>query len=109
MGRPGLSDRLIFLSDGVFAIAMTLLVVDLAVPIVASGATSELSTRLWELRPKYVSFLVSFLVIATYWANHQRIFQYIVRVDGTLVWLNIVLLLCIAFQPFPTGETWYLR
>ena len=56
-----------------------------------------------SLGPKYLSFLISFLVIASYWTSHQHIFSYIIRTDGRLMWLNICLLLCIAFQPFPTS------
>jgi uncharacterized membrane protein len=97
-----LLDRLIFLSDGVFAIAMTLLAVELTLPALTSSDSAALSSALLALGPKYLSFGISFLVIATYWSSHQRIFSYIVRCDGRLVWLNLLLLLCIAFQPFPT-------
>jgi uncharacterized membrane protein len=99
----GLLERLIFLSDGVFAIAMTLLVVELAVPTLASGASADLGRELWALGPRYLSYAISFVVIASYWTSHQRIFRYLLRADSTLVWLNILLLLCIAFQPFPTS------
>ncbi len=100
----GLLERLIFLSDGVFAIAMTLLVVELAVPQISTpSAGDELGPQLLALYPKYLSYAISFVVIASYWTSHQRIFSYIVRADGRLVWLNILLLLCIAFQPFPTS------
>ncbi len=103
--RPaaGTLDRLIFLSDGVFAIAMTLLVVELTVPDLAPGSTNDLVQGLSALGPRYFSFTVSFLVIASYWRAHQRIFSYVVRTDDRLVWLNVLLLLCIAFQPFPTS------
>ncbi len=103
--RPaaGTLDRLIFLSDGVFAIAMTLLVVELTVPDLASNTAGDLIQGLAALGPRYFSFSVSFLVIASYWRAHQRIFTYVVRSDDRLVWLNVVLLLCIAFQPFPTS------
>lgn len=99
----GTLERLIFLSDGVFAIAMTLLVVELAVPDVASASAAQLLQGLSALGPRYLSFTVSFLVIASYWRAHQRMFSYIVRADERLVWLNLLLLLCIAFQPFPTS------
>jgi len=94
---------LIFLSDGVFAIAMTLLVVELVVPSVIPSEPSALVDALLALRPKYLSFGISFVVIASYWTSHQRIFSSIVRCDGRRVWLNLLLLLCIAFQPFPTN------
>jgi uncharacterized membrane protein len=96
-------DRLIFLSDGVFAIAMTLLVVQFTVPAVSSSAGGDLGARLLSLGPMYFSYALSFLVIAAYWTAHQRIFRHIVRVDAGLVWINLLLLSCIAFLPFPTS------
>jgi uncharacterized membrane protein len=96
-------DRLIFLSDGVFAIAMTLLAIDLALPEVASPSAADLGQRLFALWPRYLSFALSFLVIAQYWRSHQRIFRYMIRLDSRFVWLNLVLLLCVAFLPFPTS------
>jgi uncharacterized membrane protein len=82
---------------------MTLLVVELTVPEIASGAPIDVGPRLWALGPRYFSYAVSFLVIASYWRAHQRIFSYVVRSDEGLVWINVLLLLCIAFQPFPTS------
>jgi uncharacterized membrane protein len=82
---------------------MTLLVVELAVPALTSNNPEQLTQALQALGPKYLSFSVSFLVIASYWTSHQRIFSYIVHADSRLVWLNLFLLLCIAFQPFPTS------
>jgi uncharacterized membrane protein len=96
-------ERLIFLSDGVFAIAMTLLAVELALPEVTSESSADLGTRLFALGPRYLSYALSFLVIASYWRSHQRTFRYVVRLDSRFVWLNLVLLLCIAFLPFPTS------
>jgi uncharacterized membrane protein len=96
-------ERLIFLSDGVFAIAMTLLAVELALPEVTSESTADLGHRLLALGPRYFSYALSFLVIASYWRSHQRTFRYIVRLDSRFVWLNLLLLMCIAFLPFPTS------
>jgi uncharacterized membrane protein len=96
-------DRLIFLSDGVFAIAMTLLAIDLALPEVTSSSAADLGQRLFALWPRYLSFALSFLVIAQYWRSHQRIFRFLLRLDNRFVWLNLVLLLCVAFLPFPTS------
>jgi uncharacterized membrane protein len=79
------------------------LVVELAVPEITSGASGDLGQPLQALWPRYFSYAISFLMIAWYWTSHQRIFCYILRADGGLVWLNIPLLLCIAFQPFPTS------
>ena len=97
-------DRLIPLSDGVFAFAMTLLVVDLTVPEIASGdVAAELPARLWALWPKALTYVISFLVAAIYWTNHRRMFRSIVRADGMLTSLNVLLLMLVAFQPFPTA------
>src|SRR5262249_41119148 len=94
---------LLFLSDGVFAIAMTLLVFALLPPELIAGSATDLPALLWDMRPRLLSFIISFLVVATYWTSHQRIFQYVVRTDGPLTWLNLLFLLCIAFQPVPTA------
>jgi uncharacterized membrane protein len=102
-GPTGELERLIFLSDGVFAIAMTLLAVELALPEVTSESTADLGQRLISLGPRYFSYALSFLVIASYWRSHQKTFRYIVRLDSRFVWLNLTLLLCIAFLPFPTS------
>ncbi len=97
-------ERLIFLSDGVFAIAMTLLAVELALPeVTSSEGTADLAHRLLALGPRYFSYALSFLVIASYWRSHQRTLRYVVRLDGRFVWLNVILLMCIAFLPFPTS------
>lgn len=97
-------ERLVFFSDAVFAIAITLLVIDIKVPELADEAVAgELSTRLGELAPNLYSFLLSFMVIAAYWLAHHRMFRRIVWVDGRLLWINMAFLLCIAFQPFPTA------
>src|SRR6476646_3034830 len=93
----GLLERLIFLSDGVFAIALTLLVVSLEVPL----SSNDLSASLWALRPKFLSYGVSFLAIAAFWISHQRVFRYIVRVDAVFLWISLIFLLCVGFQPFP--------
>jgi uncharacterized membrane protein len=87
-------------SDGVFAIAITLLI--LAVGIEQAIAEGELSHQLRELWPAYIAYVVSFLTIGIMWANHHQIFRHFARVDRTLLLLNILLLMCISFTPFPT-------
>ena len=99
MAAAGQLERLIFLSDGVFAIALTLLVVSLAVP----ASSSDLAAELWQLRPRFLSYGVSFLAIAAFWISHQRVFRYIVDVDRVFLWISLIFLLCIGFQPFPTA------
>jgi uncharacterized membrane protein len=87
-------------SDGVFAIAITLLI--LAVGIEQAIAEGELEHQLRELWPAYIAYGVSFLTIGIMWANHHQIFRHFARVDRTMVLLNILLLMCISFTPFPT-------
>jgi uncharacterized membrane protein len=87
-------------SDGVFAIAITLLI--LAVGIEQALGGGELSQQLLDLWPAYVAYAVSFLTIGIMWVNHHQVFRLFARVDRPLLLLNIMLLMLIAFVPFPT-------
>jgi uncharacterized membrane protein len=87
-------------SDGVFAIAITLLI--LAVGIEQSISGGSLKHQLLHLWPAYIAYAVSFLTIGIMWVNHHQIFRHFVRVDRPLLLLNILLLMCISFTPFPT-------
>ena len=101
--RTGL-DRLIFFSDAVFAIAITVLVLDIRLP--AGGDTADnrqLLLMLTGLWPKYFAYLLSFWVIGLYWISHHRKFLIIKRFDNRLLRLNLLLLMVIAFIPFPTA------
>lgn len=89
-------NRLVGFSDGVFAIAITVLVLNIDVP------TAAPNTVLTEW-PDVLSYVISFLVIGNYWISHHRMFQWIDRQDGRLLWFNLLFLLCIAFVPFPTS------
>jgi uncharacterized membrane protein len=91
--------RLEMFSDGVFAIAITLLVLEIRPP----EDTHELAHELGELWPSYVAYVVSFLLIGLVWANHHTMFEHIVRADRPLLFLNVLLLLDVAFLPFPTA------
>ena len=84
-----------------FAIAITLLIIEIGVPHVVG--TESLSEKLVELWPSYLGYAISFLVIGTVWANHHNRFSLIVRSDHILLFLNIVFLMCVAFIPFPTA------
>jgi len=88
-------------SDGVFAIATTLLILGITIPKV--GETGDLFSALFALWPSYVSYLVSFLTIGVMWLNHHFLVGMFARVDRTLLMLNLCLLAVIAFVPFPTG------
>jgi uncharacterized membrane protein len=95
--------RLLALSDGVFAFAMTLLVVQLLVPQLGPGQVGQLGTKLLDQMSSYVSYLISFTVISIYWYSHHRLFRYVRRWDAWLVALNLGALLFIAVMPFPTA------
>jgi len=93
--------RILAISDGVFAFALTLLVVQLAVP--AAGSGGSLGSRLADLYPAYFSYGLSFAAIALTWTGHHETFKYIRHVDGHLISLNFGWLLLIALLPFPTA------
>ena len=92
-------DRVLFFSDAVFAIAITLLVVDIRVPEVVIDAGHQLS----ESRSKILSFAISFVVIGLFWMGHHRLFRYITALDRRLMFLNLLFLGTIAFLPYPTA------
>jgi uncharacterized membrane protein len=92
-------DRVLFFSDAVFAIAITLLVVDIRLPDVVPNAAHELS----KAEGKILSFGISFLVIGLFWMGHHRLFRYITALDRTLIFLNLLFLGTIAFLPYPTA------
>jgi uncharacterized membrane protein len=87
-------------SDGVFAIAITLLVLNLKVPAGPAGHLGQALTRQW---PTYAAFLLSFAFIGIMWVNHHRLFNHIRRSDNGLLFLNLLLLLGITVVPFPTA------
>ena len=102
--RPLELERLVYFSDAVFAIAITLLILDIRVPeIEPAHAHTELSRRLVALVPQVIGFVVSFLVIGVYWEAHHRMFGFIKGCTRTLIWLNMLELFLIAFLPFPTA------
>lgn len=97
-------ERLIFFSDAIFAIAITLLVIEIHVPHIAGPVTEQaLVDGLLSQIPQYIGFLVSFFVIGRFWVGHHRVFGWLTRSDDTLVWRNLLFLLTIAFMPFPTA------
>jgi uncharacterized membrane protein len=103
IGRLGF-DRVVFFSDAVFAIAMTLLVVDLRLPdLVAATPGVDTAGALWEARWDIFAFVLSFLVIGSFWLAHWRRYHHIQRVDGRHAAINLLFLGSIAFLPFPTS------
>ncbi len=98
------SRRIAALADGVFAIAMTLLVLQVPVPTLAAPVTGEaMLDALVGILPAVASFAVSFLILGTLWVGHHNQFRYLRRVDPALLWSNIFFLLCVAFVPFATA------
>ena len=93
--------RILAISDGVYAFALTLLVVQLVVPRAQEG--SPLSTQLIDQLPAFFSYLISFAAVASTWYGHHENYRYIRRYDGTLIALNLASLMLIAFLPFPAA------
>lgn len=98
-GREAGVSRLLAFSDGVFAIAATLLVLDLREPTVSHGLLSAL-LKAW---PAYLSYGLSFLIIGIVWAQHHWMFQFIHRTDHLFLLINVIFLMWVAVVPFPTA------
>lgn len=96
-------DRLAALTDGVFAIAITLLSLEVAVPIIHSASGPDLIEALLEQWPSYVAYTVTFFLIGAYWINHHRMFNLLKGVNHTFLVLNILFLMAIAIIPFPNA------
>lgn len=90
--------RIAAFSDGVYAIAITLLSLQLEVP-----TSGDLAQGLAALAPFFLSFVISFLVIGTYWMAHHRLFAVVERYDRRFIWLNMLVLFFIVLQPFTTS------
>ncbi len=96
--------RIEALADGVFAIAMTLLILDIKVPVLAPGeGGDDLFRKLLALWPKLVAFVVSFLIIGVYWVGHHAQLHFVRRSDRTFLWMNLFFLLVISAMPFSTA------
>ncbi|MFF1557040.1 TMEM175 family protein [Streptomyces sp. NPDC058279] len=98
--EEGSAARVLALSDGVFAIAMTLLALDITLPTGLAPAGFE--HALGELMPNLWAYALSFVVIAAFWRGHHQVFQHVREVDGTVVKLGLLNLGLIALMPFPT-------
>ena len=96
-------ERIIFFSDAVFAIAITLLVLEIKPPHLEEFSESSLRHHLLQLLPKIGGFVSSFVIIGAMWIEHHRIFRYFRHYDGGVMWRNLVFLLSVAFVPFPTA------
>jgi uncharacterized membrane protein len=94
-------ERITAITDGVLAIAITLLVLNLDVPqVTGSDRAEELAERLWAMLPEFEIYLCSFAVIGFYWYSHHQMFKFIRGTDAALVWLNLAFLLPLTVLPF---------
>jgi uncharacterized membrane protein len=91
--------RLETFADGVFAIAATLLIIDVGIREGSEGALGHQLLHIW---PQYLAYAISFITIGIMWVNHHRLIRQIERIDEPFLFLNLGLLACIAFVPFPT-------
>jgi uncharacterized membrane protein len=97
-------ERIIFFSDAVFAIAITLLALEIRIPVVENSLTdNELAQVLISIWPKYLAYGIGFMTIGVFWMSHHRKFRLIQRYDRNLMWLNLLFLMFIAFIPFSTS------
>ncbi len=96
--------RMESLSDGVFAIAMTLLAFQLANPVLAAAKSEEeLIFALGRLWPVFISYLISFMALGLYWISHHALAAFIGGMDTRQLWLNLTFLFCISLIPFSAG------
>lgn len=96
--------RLEALVDAVFAFAMTLLVISLTVPTLPkTEAAAELPRYLASMEPQFLSFLIAFFVLASFWIVHHKHFHYLRAVDRPLLWINILILVFVVLVPFTTN------
>ena len=91
-------------SDGVFAIVVTLLVLELRVPVLPENfSTQDVLKELLRLFPKFFSFAMSFVIVAIFWVNHHQFFHILEKTDRAMLWYNNLLLFWLSFVPFPTA------
>ncbi len=106
LGATGLSkNRIEALCDGVFAIAMTLMIFNIKVPEVPAVALGphKLAHEVFILWPKFLVYLISFAMLGVYWVGHHNQYHYILRTDRAFLWMNIFFLTCVSLIPFSTG------
>jgi uncharacterized membrane protein len=95
--------RIEALTDGIFAIAMTLMVFDIKVPVVTRLAGFSLRHELWQLWPRFLAYAISFVMLGVYWVGHHNQYHYIRRTDRVFLWINIFFLMCASSVPFSTS------
>jgi uncharacterized membrane protein len=94
--------RIVAFSDGVMAVAITLLVLNLEVPILPSGREDELDDKLFDLLPSLGAYALAFALVGRYWVIHHRFFERLRAFDGRLMVQNLLFLALIALMPFTT-------
>ena len=95
--------RIEALTDGVFAIAMTLLIFGVKVPLVTPVTEKTLQHELFRLWPSILTYVVSFVMLGIYWVGHHNQYHYIRRTDRIFLWINIFFLMCVSSIPFTTS------
>ena len=96
--------RIEALSDGVFSIAMTLLVLKLEVPeVIHQHANADMLAQMLALTPQFITYVVTFLIAGGFWFLHHLTFHFIRNVDGVLVWVNLIFLMFVSLLPFSAG------
>jgi uncharacterized membrane protein len=98
-------ERMILFSDAVFAIAITLLALEIKVPAIDRHLATDalLANSLGELIPKFIGFFFSFFIVGLYWTIHHRTFGYVVNYTSKLLRLNLIFLLAVVLMPFSTA------
>lgn len=97
-------ERMILFSDAVFAIAITLMAIEIKVPVIEHDVTDKaLLHSLAHLGLKFAGFFISFFIIGLYWTVHHRMFSYVENYNTRLLWLNLIFLLSIVLMPFSSG------
>jgi uncharacterized membrane protein len=99
-------ERLVFFSDAVLAIAITLMALEIRIPeleLQPDTATEQINVALRALTPHVLVYILSFLVVGSYWLLHHRLFRLIQRYDVRLTWLNLIFLMFVALLPASTN------
>jgi uncharacterized membrane protein len=96
-------ERLSFFSDGVFAIAITLLIIEIKVPVIHDATNEALLHSLSEMSLKFLGFLISFAIVGHYWSVHHRIFGYIQKYNTSLLWVNLAFYVVLFYCPLVRG------
>lgn len=95
------TERVKTLVDGIFAIAMTLLVLEIRLPsISAEHSTAEIAHALWELIPEFRGYFISFIILGIFWVGHHNFFHFVRKVDRPMLWFTIFFLMLISLIPF---------